>query len=65
MPGTLEGVLTGGSRKEDRAGATHDEAEELVSEAIVLHVEGLVGSGLSVPGHGETNVGQVDPPLPA
>jgi predicted RNase H-like HicB family nuclease len=46
-------------------GETHKEAEQLVSEAIVLHLEGLVSDGLPIPKPGGIDVGQVDLPLPA
>jgi predicted RNase H-like HicB family nuclease len=47
------------------ASATHDEAERLVSEAIALHLEGLVADGLPIPEPGGVDVGQVELPLPA
>ncbi len=47
------------------AGATHDDAERLVSEAIALHLEGLTADELSIPEHGGVDVGQVELPLPA
>ncbi len=47
------------------AGATHEEAEQLVSEAITLHLEGLVADGLPIPEPGGVDVGQVELPLPA
>jgi predicted RNase H-like HicB family nuclease len=36
-----------------------------VSEAIVLHLEGLVADGLSIPEPGGIDVGQIQLPLPA
>jgi predicted RNase H-like HicB family nuclease len=45
--------------------ATHEEAERLVSEAIALHLEGLVADGLPIPESGGLDVGQVELPLPA
>jgi predicted RNase H-like HicB family nuclease len=47
------------------AGATHEEAERLASEAIMLHIDGLVADGLPVPEPGAVDVGQVELPLPA
>ena len=47
------------------AGATHEEAERLVSGAITLHLEGLVADGLPIPEPGGVDVGQVELPQPA
>ncbi|HWE68220.1 MAG TPA: type II toxin-antitoxin system HicB family antitoxin [Acidimicrobiales bacterium] len=44
---------------------THEEAERLAGEAIMLHLEGLVADGLPVPEPGGVDVGQVELPLPA
>jgi predicted RNase H-like HicB family nuclease len=45
--------------------ATDEEAERLVSEAIALHLDGLVADGLPIPEPGGVDVGQVELPLPA
>lgn len=37
----------------------------LVSEAIALHLEGMIADGLSLPEPGGVDVGQVELPLPA
>jgi hypothetical protein len=47
------------------AGATHEDAERLVSETIALHLEGLAADGLPIPEPGGVDVGQVELPLPA
>jgi predicted RNase H-like HicB family nuclease len=47
------------------AGATYEDAERLVSEAIALHLEGLAADGLPIPEPGGVDVGQVELPLPA
>ena len=44
---------------------THEEAERLVSEAIVLHLEDLVADGLPIPEPAGVDVGQVELTLPA
>ena len=46
-------------------GATHEEAERLVTDAIALHLEGLVADGQPIPEPGGVDVGQVELPLPA
>lgn len=46
-------------------GANHEEAEQLVSEAILLHLEGLVSDGLPIPEPGGIDVGQVELSRPA
>jgi predicted RNase H-like HicB family nuclease len=47
------------------SGATHEEAEQLVSEAIVLHLEGLVADGSTITEPGGIDAGQVELPLHA
>ncbi len=47
------------------AGTTREETERLVSEAIVLHLEGLAAEGLPIPEPGSVDVGQVELALPA
>ena len=47
------------------AGATREETELLVSEAIVMHLEGLTEDGLPVPEPGSVDIGQVELPRPA
>lgn len=47
------------------AGATREEAEHLVVEAIALHLEGLVADGLPIPEADAVDVGQVELALPA
>lgn len=46
-------------------GQTHEEVESSISEAILLHLEGLVADGLPIPEPGGIDVGQVELPLPA
>lgn len=47
------------------AGATHEETERLISEAIALHLQGLEEDGLPIPEPDVVDVGQVDAALPA
>ena len=47
------------------AGTTHEETEQLVSEAIELHLEGLIADGLPIPEPGTVDVGHVELALPA
>lgn len=47
------------------AGATREETERLVSEAIVTHLEGLTEDGLSIPEPDSVDVGHVEFPRPA
>ncbi|MGH9103086.1 MAG: type II toxin-antitoxin system HicB family antitoxin [Acidimicrobiales bacterium] len=47
------------------AGATREETERLVGEAIALHLEGLAEDGLPVPEPDMADVGRVTPPLSA
>jgi predicted RNase H-like HicB family nuclease len=47
------------------AASTHEEAEQLVSEAIALHIEGLAADGLPIPEPESVDIGQVELRLPA
>jgi hypothetical protein len=47
------------------ASAIREEAEQLVSEAIALHVQGLAEDGLPIPDLHGVDVGQVDLRQPA
>ena len=47
------------------AGATHEETEQLVTEAIVVHLEGLAEDGLPIPRPESVDTGQVELPRPA
>ncbi len=46
------------------AAATHEEAEQLIREAIVLHVQRLAEDGLPIPDPHSIDVGQVELPQP-
>jgi predicted RNase H-like HicB family nuclease len=43
----------------------HEEAEQLISEAVALHVQGLVEDGLPIPDPHSIDIGQVELPQPA
>lgn len=45
--------------------ATHEEAEQLVAEAIALHLAGMEEDGLPVPLPDAVDVGHVEAALPA
>lgn len=47
------------------AAATHEEAEQLISEAIALHLKGLAEDGLPIPDPHSVDVGQVELRQPA
>ncbi len=47
------------------AAATHEEAEQLIREAIALHVQGLAEDGLPIPDPHSVDVGQVELRRPA
>jgi len=47
------------------AGATREETEQLVSEAIAMHLEGLMEDGTPIPEPGSVDVGQVELPQTA
>lgn len=47
------------------AGVTHEEAEQVVSEAIVLHLEGPAADGLPIAEPGGIEVRQIELPLSA
>ncbi len=47
------------------AGATRDETQQLISEAIALHLQGLAEDGLPIPAPDAVDVGQVEAALPA
>ena len=47
------------------AAATHDEAEQLISGAIALHVQGLTEDGLPIPDPHNVDVGVVELSQPA
>ena len=47
------------------AAATHEEAEQLFSEAIALHVQGLAEDGLPIPDPHSIDAGQVELRQPA
>lgn len=42
------------------AAANHEEAEQLISEAIALHLQGLAEDGLPIPDPRSVDVGQVE-----
>ena len=47
------------------AGATRAEAEQLIGEAIALHLQGLTEVGLPIPDPGSADVGKVELCQPA
>ena len=47
------------------AGATREEAERLVMDAIELHLKGMVEDGIPIPVSGIVDVGQVELSMPA
>jgi predicted RNase H-like HicB family nuclease len=47
------------------AGATREETEQLISEAIVMHLEGLTEDGLPIPEPDSVHIGHVELPRPA
>ncbi|MHB8681567.1 MAG: type II toxin-antitoxin system HicB family antitoxin [Acidimicrobiales bacterium] len=47
------------------AAATHEEAEQLISEAIALHIQALADDGLPIPDPHSVDVGQVELRQPA
>jgi predicted RNase H-like HicB family nuclease len=47
------------------AAATRDEAEQLISEAIQMHIEGLTADGLPIPEPDSVFVGRVELIRPA
>jgi predicted RNase H-like HicB family nuclease len=47
------------------AGATHDETEQLIAEAIAMHLEGLAEDGLPIPQPESVDIGHVELPRPA
>lgn len=47
------------------AGATRAEAEQLIGEAIALHLQGLIEDGLPMPDPDSVGVGQVELRQPA
>jgi predicted RNase H-like HicB family nuclease len=47
------------------AGTSHDEAERLIEEAIVLHLDGLAEDSLPIPDPRVVDLGQVEPEQPA
>ena len=47
------------------AGATHEETEQLVTEAIAMHLKGLTEDGLPIPEPDAVDVGQVELSHPA
>ena len=44
---------------------TRQETEQLVSEAIVMHIEGLTEDGLPIPEPASVDIGHVELPRPA
>lgn len=46
------------------AGASREETERLVTEAIALHLEALAEDGLPIPLPDAADVGRVEPALP-
>jgi len=46
-------------------GATHEDTERLIGEAIALHLEGLAEDGLPIPEPDAVDVGQVEVARPA
>lgn len=46
-------------------GATHEDVEQLVTQAIEFHLEGLIEDGLPIPETGIVDIGQVELPVPA
>ena len=47
------------------AGATRQETEQLIGEAIVLHLAGLTEDGLPIPEPDSVAIGHVELPRPA
>lgn len=47
------------------AGRTHEETQQLVSKAIVMHIEGLTEDGLPIPEPASVDIGHVELPRPA
>jgi len=47
------------------AGATREETEQLISDAIVLHLDGLTEDGLPIPEPDSVDIGHVELPRPA
>lgn len=47
------------------AGASHEETEQLIGEAIAMHLEGLAGDGLPIPEPESVDIGHVELPRPA
>ncbi|MGI8492432.1 MAG: type II toxin-antitoxin system HicB family antitoxin [Acidimicrobiales bacterium] len=47
------------------AAATHEEAEQFISEAIALHIQGLAEDGLPIPDPHSVDIGQVELRQPA
>jgi predicted RNase H-like HicB family nuclease len=47
------------------AGATHEETEQLITEAIAMHLEGLAEDGLPIPQPESVDIGHVELPRPA
>ncbi len=47
------------------AGASHEETEQLIGEAIAMHLEGLADDGLPIPAPESVDIGHVELPRPA
>jgi predicted RNase H-like HicB family nuclease len=47
------------------AGGSNQEAERLVTEAIELHLRGMIEDGMPIPEPGVVDVGEVELPIPA
>ncbi len=47
------------------AGATHEETEQLITEAIVMHLKGVAEDGLPIPHPESVDIGHVDLSRPA
>ncbi len=47
------------------ADTTHEETEKLITEATVMHLEGLVEDGLPIPHPESVDIGHVELPRPA
>ena len=47
------------------AGASHEETEQLIGEAIAMHLEGLADDGLPIPEPESVDIDHVERPRPA
>jgi predicted RNase H-like HicB family nuclease len=47
------------------AGGSHEETEQLIGEAIAMHLEGLAEDGLPIPEPESVDIGHVELPRPA